>query len=646
MENVSPLSIGRGQRIRQATSRFTYDQLGNPRAVQIGPIAHSSRQPIDELVNEGNKQASTQVDIPIPKPRKSLTIKSNANRSVRNEEQKKDDIRELEDKADLSHSRVKKELECQALNARLEAINAKINLFSSIKKRELTEEEHSELLSLEFEKIDVNSAVKVVEAELWSMAQNAEIRVQTLEEIHRIRNEKNSDEDSSNDEIPGDFRRTAKWVDDHQKHGNENPPPHFPGQMGVPNFITTNEAAKPDEDNQQGASAMPPVFDDKLMMVQLMQKQLELMQRPSGDTARIDKELPAFSGGAEDWAAFVAEYNRTTKQYDVKPSENLRRLRKSLKGKAMDVVKSLMANPNNVDEIMSTLHLHFGRPEQIIRILIKKARETKSPKVNKPETWITYAIAVQSLVVNIKTFCSDGRYLNDSFLLEELVEKLPVQLRKEWILWVRANQLYLPENQDSFRTWMNIQRETACTISRWEEKEPPDEAGNLKKKRGAGVHVAVESDSCCKYCDKQHKIAKCFAFKKLKVDERWEAVKEKRLCFCCLQDGHVTTSCPESKSCGKDGCDKRHHPLLHQARSGRRSPPLFKNNRDINEDVIPEEDESQAPLKVFPSTLQQRQNVCQSSLLTSLGLKGQKEYLHCWIPELPAVLSRIKLLLN
>ena len=45
--------------------------------------------------------------------------------------------------------------------------------------------------------------------------------------------------------------------------------------------------------------------------------------------------------------------------------------------------------------------------------------------------------------------------------------------------------------------------------------------------------------------------------------ERHEAVRKCNLCFLCLGSGHRIWQCPSNRTCGKDGCSKRHKFLLH-----------------------------------------------------------------------------------
>ena len=39
--------------------------------------------------------------------------------------------------------------------------------------------------------------------------------------------------------------------------------------------------------------------------------------------------------------------------------------------------------------------------------------------------------------------------------------------------------------------------------------------------------------------------------------------KQKRLCYCCLSKNHQAKNCKKSRQCNADGCNGKHHSLLH-----------------------------------------------------------------------------------
>ena len=53
----------------------------------------------------------------------------------------------------------------------------------------------------------------------------------------------------------------------------------------------------------------------------------------------------------------------------------------------------------------------------------------------------------------------------------------------------------------------------------------------------------------------------------MEIAERQEAVRKCNLCFSCLGSGHRIGQCKANRTCGKDGCSKRHNILLHLRRN-------------------------------------------------------------------------------
>ncbi len=62
-----------------------------------------------------------------------------------------------------------------------------------------------------------------------------------------------------------------------------------------------------------------------------------------------------------------------------------------------------------------------------------------------------------------------------------------------------------------------------------------------------------------------HSIEQCRVFKILLPHQRRAMAMVRRMCFLCLEKGHMITKCTRTQTCDK--CKGRHHPLLHQDRN-------------------------------------------------------------------------------
>ena len=63
-----------------------------------------------------------------------------------------------------------------------------------------------------------------------------------------------------------------------------------------------------------------------------------------------------------------------------------------------------------------------------------------------------------------------------------------------------------------------------------------------------------------------HKTAECREYIAMKPEERVNLLREKRGCWSCLMNGHLSIDCYHHRvKCKENGCEKFHHTSLHEA---------------------------------------------------------------------------------
>ena len=62
-------------------------------------------------------------------------------------------------------------------------------------------------------------------------------------------------------------------------------------------------------------------------------------------------------------------------------------------------------------------------------------------------------------------------------------------------------------------------------------------------------------------CSNSHTLYSCYEFKKNNMDEHHDFIRLKRLCFGCLNKGHISKDCRRKLTCQK--CEKPHPTVLH-----------------------------------------------------------------------------------
>ncbi|XP_062713555.1 uncharacterized protein LOC134290427 [Aedes albopictus] len=290
----------------------------------------------------------------------------------------------------------------------------------------------------------------------------------------------------------------------------------------------------------------------------------------------VSRDLPDFDGALEDWPLFFAMFNSSTQMCGFTNEENMIRLRKCLKGKALEAVKCELLHPSNVADILSTLRMLYGRPEAIIQSIIRKIRHLPPPNTEKLETLVNFALTVKNMVATIRA-CEVDDYIFNSSLRYELVERLPSSLKLDWARFARN---YADPNLGDFSAWLYTIAEDASTViatsvsdqrSRGIKKDgflnfhSESESNNEKPMELPGNPMAPKDPAKeqCLVCKGDcTAIAKCSRFEELGYDSKWAVVKECRLCRKCLRKHNG--SCKQQRKCDKNGCTLLHHPLLHK----------------------------------------------------------------------------------
>ncbi|XP_062707485.1 uncharacterized protein LOC134288006 [Aedes albopictus] len=298
---------------------------------------------------------------------------------------------------------------------------------------------------------------------------------------------------------------------------------------------------------------------------------------PSQLAARqvMPRDLPPFSGNPADWPVFISCFMNTTLACGYSSAENLCRLQRSLKGAAYEAVQSRLLLPESVPHIMETLHMLYGRPELLISALLDKVRSTPPPKVEKFQTIIDFGMSIQSLCDHLEV-AGQTAHLSNPSLLAELVTKLPPHLQMEWGSYLQG---FSEVNLKTFGLFMSsvvkaVSKVTVYASSSGRSsafgKNSSNSRGSVNTHRSDPIFSSESSREGAKHCpackNVGHRIQDCRAFQSLSVDGRWKCVQSNGLCRNCLSS-HARRSCRKTSNCGTNGCEYRHHPLLHSPRN-------------------------------------------------------------------------------
>ena len=178
-----------------------------------------------------------------------------------------------------------------------------------------------------------------------------------------------------------------------------------------------------------------------------------------------------------------------------------------------------------------------------------------------------YSQIVSGCVKVFSNYGSENDIKSES-VMSSAIRKLPRELQNKWMTYVMRGDS-INKNMRVFSAWL---KETARVQDnfRWQFGSSNDKAKpifNRDTPKTTSFAAAIDSGSStkteCLLKDGEDEIWQCEKFKNMKIEERHEVVRKCNLCFSWFDSGHRIGQCKANRTCGKDGCSKRHDILLH-----------------------------------------------------------------------------------
>ena len=308
----------------------------------------------------------------------------------------------------------------------------------------------------------------------------------------------------------------------------------------------------------------------------------------SSNITRPQLSIPVFSGDITAWHCFYELYkNFIENDSSLTKIEKLIYLKSYLKGEALSLICNLQLSSDNFDIALKTLKDRYDNEINIIYAHIKNLIDAPSMSKNK-------IFSLRDLVTLLKQNMEGLKNLRvnvdqwDLILIYIFSQKLDPYTRK-------AFDYELGTNSRPTLTLFFEFLEKRCII--FERSAIPDLGIDTKApKISHRVHLSHNNSetfmgnslqgntqpnvSKCVYCNlADHKIYKCQKFCSLPRPEKYNFIKQKKLCYNCLTPNHVTNDCT---SHGCQICTYKHHSLLHpelnQQQSRNNQPPLGASN--------------------------------------------------------------------
>lgn len=297
--------------------------------------------------------------------------------------------------------------------------------------------------------------------------------------------------------------------------------------------------------------------------------------------------LPTFSGESTDWPSYYDLYRALIHNNDAYTSaEKFRYLLLTLKNEPHNLIKSI---PITDENYIVALEILMNRYENRRIIASKHLDRILDIEKCANESNLNLRKLVNVYMENIKALEMMKFPVHDwSFiLLNILLRKIPHTVRKRFELSLNKSSdiptvdiliKFLEQEISTFEIMSNS--ESRIIEGSFRSRAPSANPHRPSNNSGAGSSGAprasgsaprhtfavtessdVQNGKRCILCDDQHILTKCSKFLNMSPNDRYNFVKNKNVCYNCLNVGHDIRYCRSNYSC--QSCNKRHHTLLH-----------------------------------------------------------------------------------
>jgi len=175
--------------------------------------------------------------------------------------------------------------------------------------------------------------------------------------------------------------------------------------------------------------------------------------------------IPVFGGKVSEYRAWRAAFNACIDNAMGNKAEKCLHLHKYLAGDALRMIEALGYSDDGYDEALKLLDERYGGEFRTYQAMLSDVRNFKSIEEDNLRALEEFINMVSVLVTNLKAINRDGD-LQNGFLFQELLKKLPRSMRLDWNHIVdRGDQA---EDVVTFRRWcqkeMLIRRKTDDAI--------------------------------------------------------------------------------------------------------------------------------------------------------------------------------------
>lgn len=264
-------------------------------------------------------------------------------------------------------------------------------------------------------------------------------------------------------------------------------------------------------------------------------------------------EIPSFNGKLTKWRPFINSFNALIHcNNSLSNIQKFCYMKSALTGDALSIINSLETTVENYNIAYDLLNNRFDHKR---RIIYSHANEIIHLNFKQLANIIDqYLRSLESLGINTQNW--------NAFLVPYVISKIDSRFIREWESFVTSK--FKKNELPSCEELITFLLERSYSLDAPKEYQTNNNINYKQRPIKQSNSYFSSMKENCPYCKGEHKIVACKGFNALGVNERYNFVRENRLCINCLKLGHMLRDC-KAVTCKE--CRMPHHVLLHFKKS-------------------------------------------------------------------------------
>ena len=255
--------------------------------------------------------------------------------------------------------------------------------------------------------------------------------------------------------------------------------------------------------------------------------------------------MPIFDGNKSTHESWKAAFTACIDQAPATPEYKLLKLRQHLTVETLKCIENLEHLAGAYEASKNRLEKKFGG-SQGLAMYIEQLEGFRSIQYGNAKDLGQFS---DLLDVAIKNLRESYQYheLGTRLLYVKLQRKVSEIMLANYHRWIFENNHL--ESVETLRDWivqeaefLIFAAETIMSITTNQKKKHSNESFFLDQK--------TSSFRQCKVCNGKHGVWSCKVFQRMDINNKWSAVKKRKIYFCFLGGDHYTKDCKKRRKCG------------------------------------------------------------------------------------------------